>query len=83
MRSLHYDSQSKCLIAQNADTTISTDLTIYLTFYLDLIKQGYNFIFLTTNLWPKSSVDFVSDSLYDDGEQQITIVVLQFPPNES
>lgn len=40
-------------------------------------------ILLTTNLWPKRSVDFVSDSLYDDGEQQITIVVLQFPPNES
>lgn len=40
-------------------------------------------VFLTTNLWPNRSVDFVSDSLYDDGEQQITIVVLQFPPNES
>ena len=42
------------------------------------------YIFWTkTNLWPNMSVDFVSDSLYDDGEQQITIVVLQFPPKES
>lgn len=35
------------------------------------------------DLWPKSSVDLVSDSLYDDGEQQMTMVVLQFPPSES
>lgn len=32
---------------------------------------------------PKSNVDLVSDSLKDAGEQQIIIVVLALPPNDS
>lgn len=33
--------------------------------------------------WPNIRVDFVSASLKMDGEQQIMIVVRQFPPRES
>jgi len=36
-----------------------------------------------SNLWPNSSVDFVSVSLYDAGEQHITIVVRALPPRLS
>lgn len=36
-----------------------------------------------THLCPNISVDLVSASLKIEGEQQITIVVLQFPPKES
>lgn len=35
------------------------------------------------HLWPNMRVDLVSASLNTEGEQQITIVVLQFPPKES
>lgn len=36
-----------------------------------------------THRWPNISVDLVSASLNTDGEQQMTMVVLQFPPRES
>lgn len=36
-----------------------------------------------THLCPNISVDLVSASLKTEGEQQITMVVLQFPPRES
>lgn len=35
------------------------------------------------HLWPNIRVDLVSASLKMDGEQQMTMVVLQFPPKES
>ena len=38
---------------------------------------------ICTNLCPNISVDFVSDSLYEAGEQQMIIVVLAFPPKLS
>ena len=34
-------------------------------------------------LCPNCSVDLVSASLKEDGEQQMTMVVRQFPPSES
>lgn len=34
-------------------------------------------------LCPNSSVDLVSASLKEEGEQQMTMVVRQFPPRES
>ena len=42
-----------------------------------------NKILQKSDLWPKSSVDLVSVSLYDAGEQQMTIVVRAFPPRLS
>lgn len=36
-----------------------------------------------THLCPNIRVDLVSASLYTDGEQQMMIVVRQFPPRES
>jgi len=44
-------------------------------FCLGLVVRSY--------LWPKSRVDFVSDSLYDAGEQQMIIVVRALPPRLS
>lgn len=35
------------------------------------------------NLCPNMRVDLVSASLKEEGEQQITMVVRQFPPSES
>lgn len=41
------------------------------------------FCTFTRYLCPKRSVDLVSASLKADGEQQMMMVVLQFPPRES
>ena len=44
----------------------------------DMIRER-----LESYLCPNCRVDFVSASLYDAGEQQITMVVLALPPSDS
>jgi hypothetical protein len=50
---------------------------------MGLFELGGIFLNVIAYLRPKSRVVFVSDSLKEAGEQQVTIVVLALPPNDS
>jgi hypothetical protein len=46
-------------------------------------KNVFLKVLMMIYLLPNSSVDFVSDSLKEAGEQQMMIVVLALPPSDS
>uniref|UniRef100_A0A672NIJ3 Transmembrane protein n=1 Tax=Sinocyclocheilus grahami TaxID=75366 RepID=A0A672NIJ3_SINGR len=57
----------------------------YFFFHCSAVSSTFTHtvLFISHHLCPNMSVVLVSASLKEDGEQQITIVVLQFPPRES
>lgn len=80
-----YRSHVRCNLGMAAGLLTVSYLTLFPRHWLLTPKTQLK-VWVTrdhTRLCPNISVDFVSASLKTEGEQQMTMVVLQFPPKES
>ena len=81
----HLASSASALLRAAFSFSHSVFFSSYLFFHSSAVNSSFTWttFFIVLALWPNISVDFVSVSLKDAGEQQIMIVVLAFPPNDS